>query len=334
MMRPQNYFQHIRHLIAKDDTAQAIHQLCALLENSPQLTEVLIQSSRHASLIKQIRMGLVEMEQADRTKQQINKALLDLLAELSELEKKPSTQAEMQQAIALIQSKNILIHSNIQADGEVHIGDRTIHTETATSRKLRLFSYILLPVLAIGAAYFWYAHQFLQRPASLKVRIENKSASPYLAGPNGTLVLSYGRKSDTISAVSQAALFEEIPAHYQGEPLRLVYKADGFLPVDTNFIYHQKNFLLPVYRNEDLAIIQGTITEEDETIPIPAVKVTLPCCSTTTDSAGAFTLKIPFKHQRPNQRLSLFKTGYKKKELKTPVIRDEPCRTYLIQNNN
>ena len=66
-----SFVETIGDLIGKDELAKAIQLLCALLKNSPKLDEAILQSARYNDVIKQIRLGTVDFEQANITKNQI-----------------------------------------------------------------------------------------------------------------------------------------------------------------------------------------------------------------------------------------------------------------------
>jgi Effector-associated domain 11 len=74
----------IGELIAKDDLPQAIDLLHKLLQKSPKLDEVILQSARFSDITRQIRMGTVNFEEANVTKNKIRYAILDLLRDIEE----------------------------------------------------------------------------------------------------------------------------------------------------------------------------------------------------------------------------------------------------------
>ena len=78
MSNKPTFIPHIRSLIAKDDLKTAIQQLSALLKDSPQLDEALQLSARYHHVLKQIRLGVVEVEAANVTHNQIRHGLLAL----------------------------------------------------------------------------------------------------------------------------------------------------------------------------------------------------------------------------------------------------------------
>ena len=232
-MNGQQFIAQIRNLIAQDDLPEALQQLGSLLENSPKLDEAILQSARFQDIHKQIRLGVVSFEDVNLTKNQTRLGLLDLLREIETQGAKPVIKKELDQAvIKIINSKNVVVGSNISARGDVHIGDRT---ESKTSRGLRLFLFLFVSILAIGDALFWYQYQEMQRPLNLKISIENLTPNPALPEPSGVLTLTYGGKPEQKEQVSTEANFEKIPANFKKEKFRLQFAAEGFVKIDTSF---------------------------------------------------------------------------------------------------
>ena len=81
-METPAFLQHIRDLLARDETTEAIRQLRLLLQNSPRLDELLQQSARHQAILRQIRLGTVSHKDANLSKNQIRTALLELLRDI------------------------------------------------------------------------------------------------------------------------------------------------------------------------------------------------------------------------------------------------------------
>ena len=134
------FFTNIRQLIAEDDLSSAIQQLRILLENSAQLDEIIQQSTRLERIYKQIRLGVVSQEEANLTQNQISQGLLDFLREVEEQSEAPNIQAEVEKAISVVNSKNVLVDSPITTEGDVHIGDKNttiIIQKDANDKKLQ-----------------------------------------------------------------------------------------------------------------------------------------------------------------------------------------------------
>ena len=125
MLSIKSFVEIIGDLIGKDELAKAIQLLYALLKDSPQLDEAILQSARYNDVIKQIRLGMVDFEQANITKNQIRYALLDLVREIEAQEKKQEINTEIELFLSkqpIIQGKNIITGS-IQSEKEIRIGD-------------------------------------------------------------------------------------------------------------------------------------------------------------------------------------------------------------------
>lgn len=316
-MTTKKFAADIRQLIAKGELQDALTRLQHLLENSPKLNEVLLQSARHSAVLKQIRLGVISHEEGNVTKNNITLGLLGLLSEVEEQAVEPAIQEELRQAISIVNSKNVLIGSSITSGRDTHIGDTTIHTESDTSKRLRQFLFLFVPLLVIGGAYLWYQYQELKRPLQMRVLIENQTANDQLPEPIGALTLTYGGDPKPLPNVDKKALFDNIPASFKDDIFRLQYEADGFVKIDTSFHYAE-SIILTVRRNDDLASIKGTIIDEDGA-PLQEVQVSIDCCNTITTIAGNFLLEIPTEHQRSKQRLTVFKEKYLRKDVTTPV---------------
>jgi predicted HTH transcriptional regulator len=126
MESTKSFIETIGELIGKDELALAIKNLYALLKGSPKLDEAILQSARYNDVIKQIRLGIVDFEQANITKNQIRYALLDLLREIETEEQKIDIKVEIEHFLSqytpIIQGKNIIAGS-IQSEKEIIIGD-------------------------------------------------------------------------------------------------------------------------------------------------------------------------------------------------------------------
>ncbi len=75
-MNNQKFIIHIREHIANNQFDTALRLLRDLLDNSPQLDEVIQQAGRYASIRQQIRLGTVSHANATLTENQIRMGLL------------------------------------------------------------------------------------------------------------------------------------------------------------------------------------------------------------------------------------------------------------------
>ena len=123
-----------------------------------------------------------------------------------------------------------------------------------------------------------------------------------------------------IENIKKNHLFRSIPTNFRDASFRIKYEAEGFVKVDTTIPY-TKSITLPVYRNDDLALIQGYVYEEGTEPPegIEGVKVSIPCCSAYSEASGKFKLPVPFEYQRRRQRLKLFKEEFHQRSTTEPI---------------
>jgi hypothetical protein len=174
-MNIQTLLTQLRDLIARNELPAALTQLRTLLDNSPLLDDVILQSGRfhairqqirlgvvsHAeatltqnqiraglldlsgrfhAIRQQIRLGVVSHAEATLTQNQIRAGLLDLLLEVeqhvgitsSAADTNAALRLEVERAISIVESKNVVVGSTISAGGNVHIGDSIINNEGAT----------------------------------------------------------------------------------------------------------------------------------------------------------------------------------------------------------
>ena len=136
-----SFIAKIRKQIAAGELPKALDLLKKLLANSPQLDEAIQLSGRFQSILQDIRRGIVSHEDAQVTQNQIRWALLEFLRDMEQtpetglmellteidqqINQQPSLREEVERAISIINSKNVVVDSSIQAGGnvEVHIGD-------------------------------------------------------------------------------------------------------------------------------------------------------------------------------------------------------------------
>jgi Effector-associated domain 11 len=190
-MNTNDFSKTMSSLIAKDELEQAITMLSKLLHNSPKLDEVILQSGRLSDIKKQIRLGVVNFNEANVERNRIRAALLSFVGEIEEtMEDHPSIKREVEQIPeAKILVKNIQKHSGtgdnnqyiggtvhgnnyghtIQGQGNqfVDVGlDRAVdamgkEVSKATSTTINLAVKILVvaAILLSVLGYFWYQNE-------------------------------------------------------------------------------------------------------------------------------------------------------------------------------
>lgn len=318
------FITSIRNLIAQNELNIALSELRTLLEYSPKLDEAIHHSARFHAIRRQIRLGVVSHAEATLTENQIRIALLDLLNEIEESTAENSNhnnsatlRTELEKAISIVNSKNVVIGSTISAGGNVTIGDQTIHTESKTSQRLRLLLYVFVPILAIAGAFFWYQYEKMQTPLALTITVDNRTPNPELPFEGGTLRLQYGDKTDT-QAIQTEADFKGIPANFRGEELSLHFEATGFVSVDTSFELSSSLLTLPIRRDNSFGRVFGTVKDGNGNL-LAGAEIRVQDLNTISGSNGTFELKIPFAKQRKQQRVTANLQGYKPWDYTFPV---------------
>lgn len=323
-MVQKKYLQNLRHLLGKDELKPVIQELSALLKNNQQLDEVIQQSARWNEVKRQIRLGVIDYEEANLTKNQIRAGLLGLLEEIEDNIAIPELAKEVDQYIKGISGKNIVSGSTISAGGNVTIGDQyqTV-TESKTSRNVRVFLLVFVPIIAIGAAVLFYQYRQMQQPLSLAVSLENLTPNPNLSFKGGKITLVYGGKPEP-KAIDRGEeiVFRGIPANYRREQVQVKFEADGFASIDTTIHLNHENLILPIRRDDTYARLFGVVSDEATLLPLEGVIIKVQDLLTKTDENGIFDLSIPFEKQRLQQRLSVTKKGYRPLDRTEPVVKN------------
>jgi hypothetical protein len=140
-MTTTHFIQYIRQLIAADQLPTlALGNMRLFAEKTPLLNDVLQQSGRLAHIRQQNKLGLVTNDEATTEQNRIRYGLLELLDDLEQngtplasfdallaaVEQestRPEVQAEVANAISIVNSKNVVVGATITAGGNVHIGD-------------------------------------------------------------------------------------------------------------------------------------------------------------------------------------------------------------------
>jgi Effector-associated domain 11 len=325
MSNTQNFIAQIRILIGKDDLPTAIQQLSTLLKNSPRLDEAILHSARYNNVIQQIRLGLVDFNSANIAKNQIRHGILELLREIEEQLKEPIINTEVEQFTIKIE-KNIVKDTTITAGGNVTIGD-TIHTESKISRNVRLFMYVFVPLLAISVAYLYNKSENLKEPLNLTVLFTDKMPNPNIPLDKVKVTLTYGDKPET-QTVEKEATFKGIPPSFKREKLSLYAEAENFFIVDTEFVLLKNTLIVPLYRNNSLSKVFGTVYDENGKL-LADVQVTCQDISVLSNASGQFKLPISSGKQRKVQRIRFFKQGFQLRDNETPIIENEDMQVIL-----
>jgi Effector-associated domain 11/Putative ATP-dependent DNA helicase recG C-terminal len=98
-MSSTSIIETIRSYIASGNMDEVFFLLKKLLETSPKLDEALHQSGRFHDIRKQIRLGVVSMESASLTQNQIQVGVLELLREIEDQSEKLTIKKEIKSAL-------------------------------------------------------------------------------------------------------------------------------------------------------------------------------------------------------------------------------------------
>jgi hypothetical protein len=164
--------------------------------------------------------------------------------------------------------------------------------------------YFLLPLMVLVGALAIY--NFYQ-PGDLTVTVREADPVPGLPYTKGTVAIRYGDKTDT-REIATETIFKEIPSKYKRGDLKLLFTAEGFVPIDT-VVNAGDPVQLIVRRNNALGVIFGQVRDESGR-PVEGVTISVTDIIATTDYGGRFRVDIPRAKQAVEQRLTAFKAGY------------------------
>lgn len=125
-MKLAKFNKKIIKLIGKDNLDDAIRKLHNFLQSHPKTDELVIQSARYNDLKKQIRLGVIDLEKANITKNKIRLALIELLDEIEDYYKdNPEIQKEIAKKATKIKDSGI-VAKNVTQKGK-YVSGRDIH---------------------------------------------------------------------------------------------------------------------------------------------------------------------------------------------------------------
>ena len=155
--------------------------------------------------------------------------------------------------------------------------------------------YVLVPVLVVALAFFAF---YYYSPVTSTVRLTDtsKSSLPFYGAD---ITLEYADKSETrhVDRLSDEVVFKEIHTKYLGENARLKIESKGYVTVDT-VLSLEKNVTLGISRDSSLAMIFGTVKDEDNR-PLADATVQVLDMKTVSDGMGNFQLPPVAAYQMP-----------------------------------
>ncbi|MCB0642350.1 MAG: carboxypeptidase regulatory-like domain-containing protein [Phaeodactylibacter sp.] len=327
-MLSSDLIQHLRQLISRNELKDVIQELSRLFCSSPKLDEVILQSARYSKVKAQIRTGVVDYQQANLTENQIRAALLELISEIDEARSIDPVRSEIDRYSQSISGKNI-VTGNIKAGGNVNIGDQvTNQLESRSSRYLKIFLYLFVPLLAITLAVYFYKHQVASKSLTLTVHLDDRTPNPHLPFEEGQVSLNYGGEQRSKS-IDQELIFTGIPGTFAGQPVQLTFEAVGFQRVDTFFELKGEGLTLPIYRDDRYGRLYGIILDPQTSSPIPNAHIIVDELEAYSNADGTFDLTIPLAKQRRQQRVTVEHPDFETKTVTEPVLPNEQTRIPL-----
>lgn len=154
----------------------------------------------------------------------------------------------------------------------------------------------------------------LLTPIRMKVNIMEDKAFviPNLPFEKGTLECHYADNAlqcFSISTESRTVFLNDIPYRLKGNPVHLVFEAEGYQTIDT-ILKAQHCVKLCIRRNNDLGVVFGRVCDFENGRPIAGAMVSLLDLVVTTDASGQFRIVIPLEKQNETQRVMVSKAGY------------------------
>jgi hypothetical protein len=246
------------------------------------------------------------------TQNQIRAGLLELVSEIEQQDNTPEIRAEIERAVSVVNSKNILVNSPITAGGDVYIGDQIIHTESQTSHRLSIFLYFFVPLLVIGCLILLY----LMQPLTLTVFVRGKNGqSTEPLRKQGKVIFDVnGERKEGLIDDKDQAIFRD---RHVGDKIRNlnVEFSEPYKSTHPDSIYtlHSSGRVYLEVALQNLDHIEGYVSYKN--MPLPGVIVSIANLRDTTDSQGYYILRIPEAMQQKSQqvtfsepRLKLFQT--------------------------
>ena len=180
-----------------------------------------------------------------------------------------------------------------------------------SKRRFVAFGVLVFVLVGCLALLVWR----LLTPIQMKVNVaEDKAfAIPNLPFKGGTLQCDYAGNAlqrITIQPDNPTVFLHDIPYHLKGNPVHLVFEAEGYQTIDT-VVKAQRSVELCIRRNNDLGVVFGRVSDFVTGQALEGATVTLLDLTATTDATGQFRIEIPFEKQDEAQRVTVAKEGYR-----------------------
>ncbi len=144
----------------------------------------------------------------------------------------------------------------------------------------------------------------MSRPIDVQIQLMEQSVTndnlPTLQDAVISLSLDNEIKTDTIQALTNTALFRNVPQHYLDKEVGVTSVAKDFLPIDTTMIL-QQTMNLPIHRDTtiygNIHLRVWSITHEQT---IPYLDLMIDGRKVQSNANGYVTLQIPLAEQKMN----------------------------------
>lgn len=178
--------------------------------------------------------------------------------------------------------------------------------------KRRFLGWGIAAMVLLGclAVLFWR----LLTPIQMKVNVieDAQYAIPALPFDGGSLQCEYAGNAlqrIEVHADNSTVFLNDIKYRLKGNPVHLVFEAEGYQTIDT-VVKAQASVTLSVRRNNDLGVVFGRVCDFESGMPVEGATVGLLDFTTVTDSQGQFRIEIPYDKQDDVQRVLITKEGY------------------------
>lgn len=211
--------------------------------------------------------------------------------------------------------------TKIEAAGDVHIGGTTIQTESKLSRGIRLLLFVLVPLLALSATYFWYQSQPLE--LTLMLRDEQGNEVPELLQQSATVMIQVGDRlvEERIGTNGKVYIPDILPEN-KGKTVQVELKAEiwEIVPMESPIIFLGEPIQLSIRREEQLGKIKGSIKTLVGRMPIEGAHIRINTdTSLISNEFGEFDALLPTSirvtQKDATYKLTVSKKGFQVKEV-------------------
>ena len=193
---------------------------------------------------------------------------------------------------------------------------------------LRNTLFVCLPLLILILGFYAYTF-FTPQIFTLKLTENTHSKLPFYGAE---VSLQYADKTETmqLNDWDDELIFKEIHTRYFGDDIKIKVLARGYNTIDT-VVKLDKYMELLVHRDQSSGVIFGDVKNENG-VPIANATVRINSVNSInvlTNQQGYFKLSIPIDQQRVEQRVIVYKKGYKQWEFTAPASEVTPWKIIL-----